>query len=69
MEQTVYLENLSCQNCVKHVTDRFLQLEGVRQVRVDLASQTASLETDRLHSADDYQSALTKTIYKVKTVS
>ena len=29
MKQTIQLENLSCQNCVKHVTQHFLSMEGV----------------------------------------
>ena len=32
MKQTVQLENLSCQNCVKHVTKHFLSMEGVSDV-------------------------------------
>ena len=35
MKQTVQLENLSCQNCVKHVTQHFLSMEGVSDVTVD----------------------------------
>ena len=41
MKQTIRLENLSCQNCVKHVTQHFLSMEGVSDVVVDLEKQTA----------------------------
>lgn len=44
MKQIVTLENISCQNCVKHVTDH-------------------------TYSAEDYQAALAKTIYKVVNVA
>lgn len=68
MKQTVQLENLSCQNCVKHVTKHFLSMEGVSDVVVDLEKQTAEIIADKPLSAEDYQAALGKTIYKVLAV-
>ena len=68
MKQTVQLENLSCQNCVKHVTKHFLSMEGVSDVTVDLDKQTAEVIADRSLSVEDYQEALSKTIYKVLAV-
>ncbi|WP_297664720.1 heavy-metal-associated domain-containing protein [uncultured Streptococcus sp.] len=68
MKQTVQLENLSCQNCVKHVTQHFLSMEGVSDVTVDLDKQTAEVIADRSLSVEDYQEALSKTIYKVLAV-
>lgn len=68
MKQTVQLENLSCQNCVKHVTQHFLSMEGVSDVAVDLEKQTAQVTTDKSHSTSDYEAALAKTIYKVLAV-
>ena len=65
MKQIVQLENLSCQNCVKHVTQHFLSMEGVLDVTVDLDKQTAEVIADRSLSVEDYQVALSKTIYKV----
>ena len=65
MKQTIQLENLSCQNCVKHVTQHFLSMEGVSDVTVDLDKQTAEVIADRSLSVEDYQVALSKTIYKV----
>ena len=68
MKQTVQLENLSCKNCVKHVTQHFLSMEGVSDVTVDLDKKTAEIIADRSLSAEDYQAALSKTIYKVLAV-
>ncbi len=68
MKQTVQLENLSCQNCVKHVTQHFLSMEGVSDVAVDLEKQIAQVTTDKSHSTSDYEAALAKTIYKVLAV-
>ena len=68
MKQTVQLENLSCQNCVKHVTQHFLSMEGVSDVEVDLEKQAAEIITERPLTVEDYQAALSKTIYKVLAV-
>ena len=68
MKQTVQLENLSCQNCVKHVTKHFLSMEGVSDVTVDLDKQTAEIITESPLTVEDYQAALSKTIYKVLAV-
>ena len=68
MKQTVQLENLSCQNCVKHVTQHFLSMVGVSDVVVDLEKQTAQVTTDKLYGASDYEAALAKTIYNVLSV-
>ena len=68
MKQTVQLENLSCQNCVKHVTKHFLSMEDVSDVTVDLDKQTAEIITESPLTVEDYQAALSKTIYKVLAV-
>jgi len=68
MKQTVQLENLSCQNCVKHVTKHFLSMEDVSDVTVDLDKQTAEVITETPLTVEDYQAALSKTIYKVLAV-
>jgi copper chaperone, putative len=68
MKQTVQLEKLSCQNCVKHVTQHFLSMEGVSDVAVDLEKQTAQVTTDKPYGVSDYEAALAKTIYKVLNV-
>ena len=68
MKQTVQLENLSCQNCVKHVTQHFLSMEGVSDVEVDLEKQAAEIITERPLTVEDYQAALSKPIYKVLAV-
>ena len=69
MKQTVQLENLSCQNCVKHVTQHFLSMEGVSDVAVDLEKQTAQGTTDKPYGTADYEVALAKTIYRVLDVA
>ena len=68
MKQTVQLENLSCQNCVKHVTQHLLSIDGVSDVVVDLEKQIAQVTTDKFYGAADYEAALAKTIYRVLNV-
>ena len=68
MKQTVQLDNLSCQSCVEHVTKHFLSMEGVSDVAVDLEKQTAEVIAESPLTVEDYQAALSKTIYKVLAV-
>ncbi len=64
MKQTVQLENLSCQNCVKHVTPAFPIYGGDVDVVVDLEKQTAQVATDKLYGVSDYMKQLARTIYR-----
>lgn len=69
MKQTIQLENLSCQNCAKHVTQHFLSMEGVSDVVVDLEQQTAQVTTDKPYGTADYEAVLAKTIYRILDVA
>lgn len=66
MKQTLKLKNLSCQNCVKHVTNHLLDLDGVVEVRIQLDQQLAELETSVAYDLEGYQVALEDTIYEVE---
>lgn len=66
MKQTLKLKNLSCQNCVKHVTDHLLDLDGVVEVRIQLDQQLAEVETSVAYDLEGYQVALDDTIYEVE---
>lgn len=68
MKQTLQVANLSCQNCVKHVTQHFMELEGVEAVEIDLDQQIAQVQTSRKHSLEDYQKSLADTRYEVKAI-
>lgn len=47
MEKTVLkVEGMSCQHCVRAVTQAVEALDGVRSVSVDLAGKTATVEHD-----------------------
>ncbi len=66
MKQTLKLKNLSCQNCVKHVTNHFLDLDGVEEVKIQLDQQLADVETSVAYDLKRYQEVLDDTIYEVE---
>lgn len=66
MKQTLKLKNLSCQNCVKHVTNHLLDLDGVEEVKIRLDQQLAEVETSVAYDLEGYQEVLDDTIYEVE---
>ena len=66
MKQTLKLKNLSCQNCVKHVTNHFLDLDGVEEVKIQLDQQLAEVETSVAYDLKRYKEVLDDTIYEVE---
>ncbi|HEL2384220.1 TPA: heavy-metal-associated domain-containing protein [Streptococcus suis] len=66
MKQTLKLKNLSCQNCVKHVTNHLLEMDGVEEVKIQLEEQLAEVETSVAYDLEQYQEVLEDTIYEVE---
>lgn len=66
MKQILKLKNLSCQNCVKHVTNHLLDLDGVEEVKIQLEEQLAEVETSVAYDLEQYQEVLDDTIYEVE---
>ncbi|HFI0352143.1 TPA: heavy-metal-associated domain-containing protein [Streptococcus suis] len=66
MKQILKLKNLSCQNCVKHVTNHLLDLDGVEGVKIQLEEQLAEVETSVAYDLEQYQEVLDDTIYEVE---
>lgn len=66
MKHVLKLKNLSCQNCVKHVTEHLLDLDGVEEVKIQLEEKLAEVETSVAYDVDAYQEALEDTIYEVE---
>lgn len=66
MKHVLKLKNLSCQNCVKHVTEHLLDLDGVEEVKIQLEEKLAEVETSVAYDVDVYQEALEDTIYEVE---
>lgn len=66
MKQILKLKNLSCQNCVKHVTNHLLEMDGVEDVKIQLEEQLAEVETSVAYDLEQYQEVLEDTIYEVE---
>lgn len=44
MKTTLKISGMSCQNCVRHVTEALKSVKGVTEVAVDLVSGDAKVE-------------------------
>lgn len=63
MRQTISVTGMTCQNCVRHVTQALEGLPGVRSTAVDLQTGSASLETEREVPRADISAALEEAGY------
>ncbi len=46
MKKKINIEGMMCANCVKHVTEALSELNGVTDLKVDLAGKCATIDTD-----------------------
>lgn len=46
MKKKINIEGMMCVNCVKHVTEALSELDGVTDIKVDLAGKYATIDTD-----------------------
>lgn len=53
MEKTVKIDGMKCDGCVQAVTEKFSGIDGVTNVAVHLADQTAVVTADREVSQDE----------------
>ncbi len=44
---TISVQGMTCENCVRHVTEALRELPGVTGVEVALASGSATVQSDR----------------------
>lgn len=65
MNQTINVTGMTCQNCVRHVSQALGALPGVRSVSVDLQSASAEIETDRELTASELRAALDEAGYEL----
>lgn len=65
MNQTINVTGMTCQNCVRHVSQALGALPGVRSVSVDLQSASAEIETDREITASELRAALDDAGYEL----
>lgn len=65
MRQTISVTGMTCQNCVRHVREALGGLPGVRSAEVDLASGSATLESEREVPREDLSAALREAGYEL----
>jgi len=44
MAKKIHIEGMSCDHCVKHVTTALIEVDGVKDVKVDLKGKVAEVE-------------------------
>jgi len=65
MSQTISVSGMTCQNCVRHVTEALKELPGVNDARVDLASNSATIESSREIPREELAHALDEAGYSL----
>ncbi|HFC98167.1 MAG TPA: copper chaperone [Thermosulfurimonas dismutans] len=63
---TLKIGGMSCEHCVQRVTRALSALPGVKEVRVDLATGTASLEKPEELSREEIIRAVEEAGYRVE---
>ncbi|SCX80921.1 heavy-metal-associated domain-containing protein [Alkaliphilus peptidifermentans] len=46
MKKKINIDGMSCGHCVSHVKEALLEIEGVKDVKVDLADKSALVELE-----------------------
>ncbi|MDR1363186.1 MAG: heavy-metal-associated domain-containing protein [Spirochaetaceae bacterium] len=44
MKTTFFVDGMSCEHCVKHVTDALKAVDGVKKVKVNLKTRKAEID-------------------------
>jgi len=65
MKTAVVIEGMSCQHCVKNVSEKIGQLKGVSEVTVDLGSKTATVTSAAEINPKDLTQVITGAGYQV----
>ena len=63
MSQKIAVSGMTCNNCVRHVTQALLEIEGVAAADVDLASGNVTVRASRLVGRDEFARALEEAGY------
>lgn len=65
--QTYTVDGMTCDHCVKAVTDEITKLEGVTGVDVELATGSVTVASDAGVSDDDVKAAVDEAGYEVRS--
>ncbi len=61
--KTFLIEGMTCNHCVANVKDSLIKIEGVQNVKIDLAKKNAVVDGD--YNPNEIKAAITKAGYKV----
>ncbi len=61
----VGVEGMSCQHCVKRVTDEIAAIEGVKDVDVSLVEKSATVTADEIYR-DEVAAAIERAGYRAR---
>lgn len=65
MKKKVFIEGMSCQHCVNHVTEVLKEITGVKAVDVDLEGKYAIVEADLQIDDGEIKNAIEEAGYEV----
>jgi copper chaperone len=68
VEKKIFIEGMSCEHCVKHVTAALKDLSGVTKVEVDLAGKYAILDTFEDIKEEDIKTVVDVAGYEVTKI-
>lgn len=69
MTKELKIKGMSCQHCVKHVTNALQEVAGVTAVKVDLNQANAMVETDGSVGEQVLKDAVAEAGYEVTAIS
>lgn len=69
MNQLVSVEGMTCSGCANTVQTAFEGLEEIQSVNIDLAAQTAFIETDNELTINQLNDSLIDTNYSVTSIT
>lgn len=69
MRKKITIEGMSCQHCVAHVKEALTELDGVKNVDVNLSAGIAIIETDKDVKDDTIKSAIDEAGYDVMSIT
>jgi copper ion binding protein len=65
MQTTLNIEGMSCDHCVRHVTDALKEIPGVKGAQVSLKEKNAVVDHEDAVSLETMKSAVTGAGYEV----
>jgi copper ion binding protein len=65
MKTTLQIEGMSCEHCVKHVSEALKTLGGVKSVKVSLKEKTAEVDHGEEVSQEAMKAAVVEAGYEV----